>query len=175
MINMTRKTFDFDFVEKNIRKRTFGVLTTIDSKGRPHSTGILYGVSPPESDFALFFVTIKKYAKVRNIKRNPKVSFVITFPHHYIRFVPDNYAMLRGTAEILPLDDPDGQWAFHQKRILKMNLEMPPEVLQDAVFIKMRPEPTVFCFGLGYGIMDIARPLDEVMYKVAIPEDRLAK
>ncbi len=170
---MTKKSFDFEFVEKHIRKKTFGILTTIDSKGRPHSTGILYGVGPPESDFALYFVTMNNYAKARNIQNNPKVSFVITFPHYYLRFAPANYVMFRGTAEILPFDDADGQWAFHQTRILKMNLNMPPSTLKDAVFIKMRPEPTVFCFGLGYGIMDIARHLDEVMYKVQIPETRL--
>lgn len=169
------KYIEFDLIEKQIRKKTFGVLTTIDSKGRPHSTGILYGVSPPESDFALYFMTMNQYKKVHNIQKNPMVSFVITFPHYYLRFVPDNYLMLRGTAEIHPFDDPDGQWAFQQKRILRMNMKVPHEVLRDAVFIKMRPEPTIFCFGVGYGLMDIARHMDEVMYKVTIPDVRFVR
>ncbi len=170
---MVSKHYDFQFVEKKLRQKTFGVLTTIDGKGRPHSTGILYGVSPPDSDFAIFFATHEKYAKVRNIRKNPKVSFVVTFPHYYLRFAPDSYLMLRGEAEILPFDNRDGQWAFHQKRMLKMNLKMPPEIMQDAVFIKMKPGPTVFCFGVGYGILDIARHHEDVMYKVRIPEERL--
>ncbi len=39
----------FEYVEAAVRKKTFGVLTTIDGEGRPHSTGVLYGVSPPAS------------------------------------------------------------------------------------------------------------------------------
>ena len=52
---MDKKEFTFEFVEKHVRKKSFGILTTIDRKGRPHSTGIVYGVSPPESKFSLLF------------------------------------------------------------------------------------------------------------------------
>ncbi|MFX1440493.1 MAG: pyridoxamine 5'-phosphate oxidase family protein, partial [Promethearchaeota archaeon] len=113
--------FSFDFIEKEVRKKTFGVLSAVDANGQPHSTGVLYGVSPPESKFALFVVTSESSAKVRHIRRNPNVSLVVTFPHYYIRFAPASYVMFRGTAEFVPLDDSDGQWAFNQKRILRMN------------------------------------------------------
>lgn len=41
---MAKDRFSFESVEKEVRKKTFGVLSTIDSKGRPHSTGIIFGV-----------------------------------------------------------------------------------------------------------------------------------
>ena len=119
--------FTFEFVEKKVRKKTFGVLTTIDSKGRPHSTGIIYAVGSPEKHFALYSIVGEKYAKVRNIKRNPNVSLVVTFPHHWIRFAPASYVMFRGTAEILPDDDADGRWAMSQTRIERMNLQSEAE------------------------------------------------
>ena len=109
--------FTFDFVEEEVRKKTFGVLTTIDKKGRPHSTGIIYAVGNPEKPFALYSIVGANYAKVKNIKRNPNVSLVITFPHYWIRFAPASYAMFRGTAEVLPGDDADGTWAMTQTRI----------------------------------------------------------
>ena len=165
--------FAFEFVEKKVRKKTFGVLTTIDTKGRPHSTGIVYAVESPEKPFALYSIVGEKYAKVRNIKRNPNVSLVVTFPHHWIRFAPASYVMFRGTAEILPDDDADGRWAMSQTRIGRMNLQTEAESIgTEIVYIKMTPEPTVFCFGVGYGLMELRGHIETAMYKVTIPEDR---
>ena len=124
------KRFTFEFVEKKVRKKTFGVLTTIDSKDRPHSTGIIYAVGPPDKSFALYSIVAANYAKVRNIKRNPKVSLVVTFPHYWIRLAPANYVMFRGTAEILPADDADGRWAMSQTRIGRMNLRTVAEMVE---------------------------------------------
>ncbi|MFW9967586.1 MAG: pyridoxamine 5'-phosphate oxidase family protein [Candidatus Thorarchaeota archaeon] len=165
--------FSFDFIEKEVRKKTFGVLTAIDAKGRPHSTGILYGVAPPESKFALYILTEDGYAKVRHIRRNPNVSLVVTFPHYYIRFAPASYVMFRGIAELIPFNDSDAQWAFSQKRILRMSQGIDTEILEKALFIKMNPEPTVFCYGVGIGVMELRSELTTGDYKVTIPADRL--
>jgi nitroimidazol reductase NimA-like FMN-containing flavoprotein (pyridoxamine 5'-phosphate oxidase superfamily) len=171
---VAKNRFSFDTVEKAVRKKTFGVLSTIDSKGRPHSTGIIYGVSPPTSPFALYILVGENYAKVRNIKRNPSVSLVVTFPHYYVRFAPASYTMFRGTAEIVPFTDSDARWAMSQKRIQKMNLETDPEKAGTTmVFIKITPEPTIFCFGLGFGIMEMRGDHTNVGYKVIIPENRM--
>jgi general stress protein 26 len=169
--NLTR--FTFESVEKKVRKKSFGVLTTIDSKGRPHSTGILYVVGPPEKSFALYSIVGANYAKVRNIKRNPKVSLVVTFPHYWIRFAPASYVMFRGTAEILPGDDADGRWAMSQSRIGRMNLQTEAESIgTEFVYIKVTPEPTVFCYGVGFGLMELRSHIGNAMYKVTIPDDR---
>ena len=165
--------FTFDMVEKKVRKKSFGVLTTIDSKGRPHSTGIIYAVGSPEKPFALYSIVAANYAKVRNIKQNPNVSLVVTFPHYWIRFAPASYAMFRGTAEILPDDDADGRYAMTQTRIGRMNLQTEAEdVGADLAYIKITPEPTVFCYGVGIGIMELRGDHENAAYKVTIPKDR---
>jgi len=170
--NMAR--FSFEFIEKKVKKKTFGVLTTIDSKGRPHSTGVVYAVGPPEKPLAFYSITAANYAKVRNIKKNPNVSLVVTFPHYWIRFAPASYVMFRGTAEILPDDDTDGRWAMSQTRIGRMNLQTEAEAVgTEIVYIKMTPEPTVFCYGIGIGIMELRREHENSAYKVTIPKDRL--
>jgi len=170
---MTSSKFDFSFVEKQVRKKTFGVISTIDSKGRPHSTGIIYAVSSLDSPFALYSIVGEKYAKVRNIQRNPNVSLVVTFPHYWIRFAPASYVMFRGTAEIVPGTDPGGQWAMSQTRIGRMNLQVEAEEIgRDFVYIKITPEPTVFCYGLGFGLMESRSNPENMGYKVTIPEDR---
>ncbi|MHA1925128.1 MAG: pyridoxamine 5'-phosphate oxidase family protein [Candidatus Thorarchaeota archaeon] len=170
---MPEREFSFDFIEKEVRKKTFGILTVIDSRGKPHSTGILYGVASPDSKFALYMLTDEDYAKVRHIRRNPNVSLVVTFPHYYIRFAPASYVMFRGTAELVPFDDSEAQWAFSQKRVLRMTQRLDPEILENTLFIKMRPEPTVFCYGVGIGVMELRSHLSEGDYKVIIPSERL--
>ena len=169
--NLTR--FTFESVEKKVRKKIFGVLTTLDSKGRPHSTGIIYAVGSPEKPFALYSIVGASYAKVRNIKRNPNVSLVVTFPHYWVRFAPASYVMFRGTAEILPDSDEDGRWAMSQTRIGRMNLQTEAESIgTEFVHLKMTPEPTVFCFGVGYGLMELRGHFEKAMYKVTVPENR---
>ena len=51
---MSKTTNTFEYVEKKIRKKTFGILSTVSPKNRAHSTGILYGVSSPEVPFCLY-------------------------------------------------------------------------------------------------------------------------
>ena len=165
--------FTFEYVEKQVRKKNFGVLSTIDKKGRPHSTGIVYAVGHPEKPFALYIIVGANYVKAKNIRRDPNVSLVVTFPHYWIRFAPASYVMFRGTAEILPGDDPDGYWAMSQTRIGRMNLQTEAENSEvEYAYIKITPKPTVFCFGLGYGIMELRRRHTSGDYKVTIPEER---
>jgi general stress protein 26 len=165
--------FTFEMVEKKVRKKSFGVLTTIDLKERPHSTGIIYAVGAPEKPFALYSIVSANYAKVRNIKQNPNVSLVVTFPHYWVRFAPASYAMFRGTAEILPNDDADGRWAMSQTRIGRMNLQTEAEeVGAPLAYIKITPEPTVFCYGVGIGLMELRGDHENAAYKVTIPEHR---
>ncbi|UCH03465.1 MAG: pyridoxamine 5'-phosphate oxidase family protein [Candidatus Thorarchaeota archaeon] len=169
---MTEYRVGFEVVEREVRKKSFGVLSVVDSKLRPHSTGILYGVSPPQSKFAFYIMVGSRYAKVRHIKRNPNVSLVVTFPHYYIRFAPASYAMFRGVADFVPIEDKDVQWAFRQSRILRMNIDSTP-IEYDVAVIRIQPEPTVFCCGLGIGLLELRRSHETGSYKVKIPGHRL--
>ena len=60
-----------------------------------------------------------------------------------------------------------------QTRIGRMNLQTDVDELGvEYAYIKINPEPTVFCYGLGYGIMELRGDHTGAAYKVTIPEDR---
>ena len=165
--------FSFDLIEEYTRQKTFGLLSTVSKKNRPHQTGTLYEVSPPESKFALFIPSSEKTAKIRNIRNNSEVSFIIPFPHNYFRFVPSSTITYRGKAELTTIEDADVQRAFSAKRILRYNLKADPELLKELVIIKINPESTVFCFGIGISLLTLARSHTHSTYKVKIPPERL--
>ena len=159
----------FDYVETQVRKKTFGIFTTIDSRSRPHSTGILYGVGPPSAAFALYIVTFDHYAKVRYIRANPVVTLAVTFPHRILSFVPANCVTFRGTAATVPISDPDGVWAFQQHRILRDNLTT-VSAGAHPVFIRIDPEPKVQCYGLGIPLNQLRKEHTSGGYQVRVPE-----
>ena len=162
----------FAFIEAQLRKKTFGVLSTLGLRGSLQTTGILYAVSPPGAPFRLYLLTETSYLKARNIARNPEVSFLVPYPHHFLPFVPASCISFSATAEIAPLDDAEGRAAFDTNRILRMNLAE-ANSFEDGVFLRIRPKRSMHCYGIGVGLMTIARNPAEAGYSVEIPADRL--
>ncbi len=169
---MTDTPLTFTQVESAVRKKTFAVLTTIGPEGRPHSTGVLYGIAPPSSPFALFVLTLETYVKVRNVRANPTASLAVTFPHRIMSFVPASCATFHGRIDVVPIDDPDGLWAFDQHRILRDNMTSLDGGTGHAVFLKLVPEPKVLCYGLGIGLREMRKHREQLGYSVSI--DRTA-
>jgi len=161
---MSDTPLTFQQVEAAIRNKTFGVLTTIDTNGRPHSTGVLYGVGPPSSEFAMFVLTGERYIKTRNVRSNPNASLVVTFPHRALSFVPASCVTFTGAVTVVPTDDPDGRWAFEQHRILRDNTAH----VASAVFLKLVPDPKVLCYGLGVGLREMRRHRERLSYRVFV-------
>jgi len=172
---MKTRSFSFNYVEKQIRKKTFAILTTVSPKDRPQSTGILFGVSPPTSKFAIYMFTSRKYAKVRNIKKNPFVSLIIPFPHYWLQFVPASTVRLQGSAELVSADNSEALTVFRQKRILRMILpyQDQPDTMEEYIFIKLKPDEKVFCYGLGMGVMELRKTHTAGGYTVKIPSERI--
>jgi nitroimidazol reductase NimA-like FMN-containing flavoprotein (pyridoxamine 5'-phosphate oxidase superfamily) len=171
---LNENQFNFSFVEKQIRKKTFGVLTTLNNDGTPHTTGILYGVSPPSSKFALYSLTSKKYKKIRNIKRNPRVSFLIPFPHYYIRFAPSSTVTFNGKADFLSVEDSGIQDIFAKKRVLRLILnQIEDRERKSMTFIRIKPDSKVLCHGLGINVFKLRKSHTKGGYSVRIPESRL--
>ena len=165
------ETFNFEFIEKEIRKKSFGILTTINKDSSPHSTGVLFGVSKPSDSFSLYILTGSNYKKVRNIQSNPSISFVIPFPHHIFRFVPSFTITIKGYAEIIPQLDDTIFGIFQEKRILRMitkDIENEP-----LVCLKIIPESKVLCYGVGINLFKLRRGHTEGGYSVRIPGNRL--
>jgi len=168
----TEKKFDFQFIEDRIRQKTFGILNTINLENSPHTSGILYGVSKPEDEFCIYLKTNKKFRKVKNIQRNPNVSFMITFPHHFFRFIPAGTITINGQAELVPIDSQEIREIFSEKRVLRMIVS---EIDFDETFLKIKSKPKVFCYGVGFNILELRSSHTSVSYSVMIPEDRVPK
>jgi hypothetical protein len=115
-------------------------------------------------------VTKQNAAKVRHLKKNPNVTLVVTFPHYYLRFVPDSCVMFRGTADFVPLNDDEVQKAFSQRKILGDS-----EMMRDVVVIRIKPRKTVYVYRLGIGISQLRKDPTSARYKVTIPPDRLRR
>ena len=121
---MVKRDLTFDFVEREIIKKTFGIISTIDQNGHSLSTGIVYGIAPSNSEFTLYILTDRNYKKVKNIEVNNSISFVIAFPHHILRFIPASCIQFQGIAQIVPFNDKEAQESFRNgSKILKMNLK----------------------------------------------------
>jgi hypothetical protein len=170
---MSDPEFTFTFIEKQIRKKTFGILSTVSRKGRAQSTGIMYGVSPSDSKFSIYVLTHREYCKTRNVMLNPHVSLVIPFPHYYLRFVPSSCVSFQGTAKIIPFKDPEAQESFRQKRILRTNLKSGLQMKRKVVFIKIKPNREISCYGIGIGVMKLRKHIESGSYSVTIPPERL--
>ncbi len=118
-------------------------------------------------------LTLESYVKVRNVRANPDATLVVPFPHRLLSFVPANCVTFRGRAEIVPRTDPDGGWAFRQRRIRRDNAAWLADA--EAVFIKLTPEPKVLCYGLGIGLNRLRRRHTAGSYRTFIPPGRLAQ
>jgi hypothetical protein len=157
-----------------IRSKTFSIITTLNPDNTPHTTGILYGVSPPFSKFSLYVLTSKNYKKVGNIQRNPMVSFIIPYPHHHLRFVPSGTITINGEAEILPFKTEKIKDIFSEKRILRMiTKDLNPEETENYVFLKIKPNPRILVYAVGQNIWKLRSSHTEGGYSVKIPEERL--
>ena len=168
---MAKQKKPFSYIEAQLRKKNFGILGTIDSKDRPHSTGILYGVAPEDNPFSLYVLTGRDYRKTKNIQNNPAVSFVVPFPHYYLRFVPASVIQFQGTAEIVPFGDSAGQSSFQSSRMLRMDLDA-DVVDEEKVFIRIVPDGKLFCYGVGIGLLALYKEKHTSGYTVKVPDDR---
>lgn len=109
---MQERVLPFEYIERQLRGKSFGIIGTITGNERSHSTAVCYGMSPPSEKFALYILTGRDTKKIRNIVKNPEVSFVEPFPHRILSFVPASCIQFQGKAEVLPFDDSVGGRRF---------------------------------------------------------------
>jgi nitroimidazol reductase NimA-like FMN-containing flavoprotein (pyridoxamine 5'-phosphate oxidase superfamily) len=95
----------FEVVLSHIRKRDFGVLSTVSNERKPHAVGVNYGVSKPSRDFVIYVMTRRHLQKARNIAQNPDVSLVIPLTRRLLWFLPPPTIQLHGRAEIVDWTD----------------------------------------------------------------------
>lgn len=160
----------FVYVEKQLRKKSFGVISVVDYHEHPHSTGVIYAIPRRPQPFHFYVLTGADYRKTKYIQKNPNVAFMVTFPHYWMRFVPANTVHFQGTAEILPFSDPTAQTAFQNSRITRMNLSSEFDE-HEMVFIKIIPPKSLNVYGIGIPIMQMRKDPGAAGYKTVIPEE----
>src|SRR5215472_16368737 len=96
----------FEQVARALRRRDFGVLSTVTPDARPHSVGVVYGVSLPGRPFRLYVMTRRRLRKARNVAANPNISFVVPLTRRLLWFVPPPCVQFQGRAEVLDREDP---------------------------------------------------------------------
>ncbi|MGI0078673.1 MAG: pyridoxamine 5'-phosphate oxidase family protein [Nitrososphaerales archaeon] len=161
---MPQSNLTWNTVKKELRKRSYGIISTISKDGRPHSTGILYATSNVDQ-FCLYVLTDKSSAKARNITHNPNISFVVPIPRRLLRFIPPGSVQFQGTAEIVPLSE-DVRKAFSRSIALRQTLGSAST--DDSCFVKIIPDTVVFTYGLGVSLMQLVRNPDSAVGKVRI-------
>ncbi len=148
----------------------------MNSNNTPQTTGVLYGVSKPDSPFTLYILTSKNYKKTKNIQNNANISFVIPFPHHILRFVPSSTITINGNAEIISINSTEILDVFSKKRILRLiTKEIDPRSDDEYIFIRIQPKSRILCYGVGISIWSLRGSHTVGGYSVIIPEERLFK
>jgi nitroimidazol reductase NimA-like FMN-containing flavoprotein (pyridoxamine 5'-phosphate oxidase superfamily) len=144
----------FERVEKELRKRSFGILSTVSKSGRAQSSGVVYGVSPASAPFAIYLITERYTVKVRNIATNPNVSFLVPLFRGVLSFVPPASIQLHGSAKILETNDETALQTFRGSFLLRMMLDEDSSGVSaeqsDTCFVRIQPDSVVNTYGVGF-------------------------
>jgi nitroimidazol reductase NimA-like FMN-containing flavoprotein (pyridoxamine 5'-phosphate oxidase superfamily) len=174
------RELSLELVLAEMRKRTFGILGTVSKDGRPHATGVAYGVSTPGDPLAIYILSDVGTKKARNIARNPNVSFVIPIPRMLLTMAPMSCIQFQGKARVLPADDSGAVKALSSTRIGRMMLKMARNVNETETgekpvcFIMVIPDPVVHTYGVGVSLMQMRSHMGQARGKVELPASLVA-
>jgi uncharacterized protein YhbP (UPF0306 family) len=165
----------FEAVEKALRQRTFGTLSTLTEQGTPHATGVIYAVSAKDDPLALYVTTRTTTRKVRNIKAHPDVAFVVPVPRPLLPVFPPRAVQFMGTATVVSAEDDGAVRAFSSSWFLRRILETEQRIVTeggDLCFIRITPVRMLFTYGMGMSVLDNLRHPRQAIGRVAIPAGR---
>lgn len=166
-------TVTFDRVVSELRRRDFGVLSTASPDGRPHSTGVVYGVTPRSRPLQLYVMTRRQLRKARNASENPNVSFVVPLTRRLLWFLPPPCIQFQGRAELLERDDPGGVETFRSfamgRRIVAMYEEMAGRGETGVCFLRITPDATLSTYMVGHSIWELMRRMESGIERVRVP------
>lgn len=167
----------FNAVERALRHQTFGTLSTLSERGRPHATGVVYAVSPKGEPLILYVTTRTTTRKVRNVRAHPDVAFVVPVPRRFIPGFPPRAVQFQGTATVVPGDHRRALCAFASSWFLRRILVAEQRIVTqggDLCFICIRPDSTVFTYGIGMSLWHNARQPRDAIGRVKIRDDDLS-
>jgi hypothetical protein len=136
---------------------------------------VVYAVSPPSQPLTLYVTTRTTTVKVAHIRSATDVAFVIPVPHRGIPLFPPAAVQFHATATVLDADDTAALAAFRStwfhRRILRAEQHIVAEG-GDMCFIAIRPQRTLFTYGIGMSALDILRRPRQAIGKVHLPPGR---
>jgi hypothetical protein len=165
----------FEDVERELRRRTFGTLSTLTEQGAPHATGVVYAVAARDEPLALYVTTRTTTRKVRNIRAHSEVAFVVPVPRPLLPAFPPRAIQFLGTATVVPGKHNGAVQAFSSSWFLRRILATEHRIVSeggDLCFIRIRPEGRLFTYGMGMSVLDNLRRPRQAIGRVAIPEGR---
>ena len=163
---------DFDAIERALRRRTFGTLSTLTEQGRPHATAVVYAVSPAGEPLHLYVTTRTTTRKVRNIRTHPDVAFVIPVPRRFAPGFPPRSIQFQGTASVVSGSDEGAIRAFASSWFLRRILITERRIVAqggELCFVRVHPDPTLFTYGIGVSLLENVRQPREAIRRVVIP------
>jgi hypothetical protein len=168
-----RPDLSFKRVEKELRKRTFGILSTVSRSGKAQSSGVLCGISPPGVPFGIYIISGRNHAKVRNIAANPNVSFIVPLFRRVLSFVPPACIQIHGSANILEATDEVALQTFRTSFALRMILHEASALDSanhgNACFVRIEPDPLINTYGVGFSGWQLRKHWADAGAKVHIP------
>jgi uncharacterized protein YhbP (UPF0306 family) len=165
----------FEGVEKALRQRTFGTLSTLTEQGAPHATGVVYAVSARDVPLILYVTTRTTTRKVRNIRAHADIAFVVPVPRRFLPVFPPRAIQFQGTATVVSAEDEEAAQAFSSSWLLRRILATEQRIVTeggDLCFIRIRPERMLFTYGMGMSVLDNLRHPRAAIGRVAIPAGR---
>lgn len=165
----------FGTVLKELRRRHFGVLSTVTKDGRSHSAAVFYSVSPSTRPLEVFVMTRTKLKKARNIMNNPNISFVVPLNRRLLSFVPPPCIEFQGQAEIIDWKDETALAAFKTsymgRTIVNAYDEMYRQGDHTICFLRITPDSAIFTYGVGVSIWEMRRHMEVGFAKVEVPQE----
>ena len=164
-------TLTYDAVIKELRKRSYAVLCTVDEHSRPHSVGVDYGVAADGR--TIFVMTRRHLKKARNIAANPHVAMTVPIVRRFLWFLPPPSIQFQGKAEILERTDPEGTRTFKSffmgRRILAMYDDFVRRGETRVCFLRIVPEGWISTYMVGHPIFELMRRMEVGAAKVDVP------
>jgi len=160
-------------VVSELRKHIFGIIGTVSKDGRPHATGVSYSTSVSGKSLALYIMTGTGTKKVRNILRNPNVSFVVPIPRMLLTFAPMSCIQFQGKALVLKVDDAGAIESLKSTRMGRMSLDMAEKMNSgtwgELCFIMITPDPVIHTYGVGLSLMQMRSSMGQAQGKTELP------
>jgi hypothetical protein len=172
---MISNTPAFEAVEKALRRRTFGTLSTVTREGRPHATGVVYAVSPPGEPLCFYVTTDARNKKIDNVRSHADAAFVVPLFRPVLTMAPPACIQFQGTAEVVDAADEGALAAFRSTWFGRTILKTEHHIVAgdgQLCFIRIKPGPVMFTYGFGMSLLALRRRAGQGAARVLVPEER---